>query len=227
MRQARGLSLAGGVLLLLLAASPSRAGEVVEYHHLDAIGNVHAVTNAAGQVVERRATTCPSTRSARSAPAPQTLPLVPASLESSRARSATPRRGSTTSVPDTTDQGSVDSQPQTRRTRSRRTWSFRSGGIVTPTLGTTHSGTRTPMGDCSTLSPMSASSPGTSSTWVAAATAARGPPVAMVRPRRRRLGRGDSIRHRHRSGDPGRQQGRACSRIGPCGRALGRSGAGD
>jgi RHS repeat-associated protein len=50
---ARGLESAAVALLLLLAASPTRAAEVVEYYHLDAIGNVRAVTNAAGQVVER------------------------------------------------------------------------------------------------------------------------------------------------------------------------------
>ena len=49
----RGLSLSGSALLLLLAASPTRGGEIVEYYHLDAIGNVRAVTSAAGQVVER------------------------------------------------------------------------------------------------------------------------------------------------------------------------------
>ena len=48
-----GLAAIYGVLLLLLAGAPSLAGEVVEYYHLDAIGNVRAVTNAAGQVVER------------------------------------------------------------------------------------------------------------------------------------------------------------------------------
>jgi len=47
------LAPAGLALLLLIAATPSQAGEVVEYYHLDAIGNVRAVTNAAGQVVER------------------------------------------------------------------------------------------------------------------------------------------------------------------------------
>jgi RHS repeat-associated protein len=50
---ARGLASAAGALLLLLLASLSRGAEVVEYYHLDAIGNVRAVTNAAGQVVER------------------------------------------------------------------------------------------------------------------------------------------------------------------------------
>jgi RHS repeat-associated protein len=50
---ARGLVSACGALLLVLAGSPSQGGEVVEYYHLDAIGNVRAVTNAAGQVVER------------------------------------------------------------------------------------------------------------------------------------------------------------------------------
>jgi RHS repeat-associated protein len=53
LRAARGVALAGTGLFLLLPGSPSRAGEVVEYYHLDAIGNVRAVTNAAGQVVER------------------------------------------------------------------------------------------------------------------------------------------------------------------------------
>jgi RHS repeat-associated protein len=36
-----------------LLASPTRAGDVVEYYHQDAIGNVRAVTNQAGQVIER------------------------------------------------------------------------------------------------------------------------------------------------------------------------------
>jgi RHS repeat-associated protein len=36
-----------------LLASPTRASDVVEYYHLDAIGNVRAVTNQAGQVIER------------------------------------------------------------------------------------------------------------------------------------------------------------------------------
>jgi RHS repeat-associated protein len=53
LRAARGVASAGMGLSLLLAGPPSRAGEVVEYYHLDAIGNVRAVTNAAGQVVER------------------------------------------------------------------------------------------------------------------------------------------------------------------------------
>ena len=51
--RAHGLASACAALLLLLAGSASGAGEVVEYYHLDAIGNVRAVTNAAGQVVER------------------------------------------------------------------------------------------------------------------------------------------------------------------------------
>ncbi len=50
---ANGLASACTALLLLLASSPSPGGEVVEYYHLDAIGNVRAVTNAAGQVIER------------------------------------------------------------------------------------------------------------------------------------------------------------------------------
>jgi RHS repeat-associated protein len=50
---ARGLASAAVTLLLLLTGSLIRAAEVVEYYHLDAIGNVRAVTNAAGQVVER------------------------------------------------------------------------------------------------------------------------------------------------------------------------------
>jgi RHS repeat-associated protein len=50
---ARGLASAAVALLLLLTGSLIRAAEVVEYYHLDAIGNVRAVTNAAGQVVER------------------------------------------------------------------------------------------------------------------------------------------------------------------------------
>jgi RHS repeat-associated protein len=49
---ARGLASLGAVLLLL-AGSPSRGAEVIEYYHLDAIGSVRAVTNGAGQVVER------------------------------------------------------------------------------------------------------------------------------------------------------------------------------
>jgi len=53
LRAARGVASAGMGLFLLLAGPPSHAGEVVEYYHLDAIGNVRAVTNAAGQVVER------------------------------------------------------------------------------------------------------------------------------------------------------------------------------
>jgi RHS repeat-associated protein len=36
-----------------LLASPTRAGDVVEYFHQDALGNVRAVTNQAGQVIER------------------------------------------------------------------------------------------------------------------------------------------------------------------------------
>ena len=39
--------------LTWVGAAPARAGEVVEYYHLDAVGNVRAVTNQAGQVVER------------------------------------------------------------------------------------------------------------------------------------------------------------------------------
>jgi RHS repeat-associated protein len=50
---ARGRAWACAAVLALLASSPTHAGEVVEYYHLDAIGNVRAVTNAAGQVVER------------------------------------------------------------------------------------------------------------------------------------------------------------------------------
>jgi RHS repeat-associated protein len=53
LRAARAVASAGTGLFLLLAGPPSPAGEVVEYYHLDAIGNVRAVTNAAGQVVER------------------------------------------------------------------------------------------------------------------------------------------------------------------------------
>jgi RHS repeat-associated protein len=39
--------------LLVGLATGAWCGEVVEYHHVDAIGNVRAVTNGAGQVVER------------------------------------------------------------------------------------------------------------------------------------------------------------------------------
>ena len=54
LRAARGVASAGTALFLLLAGPPrADAGEVVEYYHLDAIGNVRAVTNEAGQVVER------------------------------------------------------------------------------------------------------------------------------------------------------------------------------
>jgi RHS repeat-associated protein len=49
----RGIASACSVFLLLLAGSPVRAGDVIEYYHLDALGNVRAVTNAAGQVTER------------------------------------------------------------------------------------------------------------------------------------------------------------------------------
>jgi RHS repeat-associated protein len=40
-------------LSIALLASPTRAEDVVEYFHQDAIGNVRAVTNQAGQVIER------------------------------------------------------------------------------------------------------------------------------------------------------------------------------
>ena len=40
------------LLLVLLAASPARA-QVVEYYHTDAIGNVRAITDASGNVIER------------------------------------------------------------------------------------------------------------------------------------------------------------------------------
>jgi RHS repeat-associated protein len=53
MSAVRDLASACSILLLLLAGSPGQAGEVIEYYHLDAIGNVRAVTNAAGQVIER------------------------------------------------------------------------------------------------------------------------------------------------------------------------------
>ena len=47
-------TLTGALLALAWAgAAPARAGEVVEYYHLDAVGNVRAVTNQAGQVTER------------------------------------------------------------------------------------------------------------------------------------------------------------------------------
>jgi RHS repeat-associated protein len=47
----RAAGLTGGLLLGL--ATGAWCGEVVEYYHTDAIGNVRAVTNGAGQVVER------------------------------------------------------------------------------------------------------------------------------------------------------------------------------
>src|SRR5436305_1138925 len=39
--------------LLLVGAGFARGSDIVEYYHLDAIGNVRMVTNQAGQVVER------------------------------------------------------------------------------------------------------------------------------------------------------------------------------
>ena len=39
--------------VLFLCSVAAQAGDVVEYYHLDAIGNVRAVTNEAGQVIER------------------------------------------------------------------------------------------------------------------------------------------------------------------------------
>jgi RHS repeat-associated protein len=40
-------------LSIALLPAPTRAEDVVEYYHVDAIGNVRAVTNQAGQVIER------------------------------------------------------------------------------------------------------------------------------------------------------------------------------
>ena len=44
---------ASGIVFVLLAGSPVCADDVIEYYHLDAAGNVRAVTNSAGQVIER------------------------------------------------------------------------------------------------------------------------------------------------------------------------------
>jgi RHS repeat-associated protein len=55
-RQARRTGMKRLMLLglsIALLASPTRAQDVVEYYHQDAIGNVRAVTNQAGQVIER------------------------------------------------------------------------------------------------------------------------------------------------------------------------------
>ncbi len=41
------------LLAVLLFLAPSARAQVVEYYHLDAVGNVRVVTNQAGQVVER------------------------------------------------------------------------------------------------------------------------------------------------------------------------------
>ena len=51
LRDSRPASLTA-LLLGLLAASPARA-QVVEYYHTDAIGNVRAITDASGNVIER------------------------------------------------------------------------------------------------------------------------------------------------------------------------------
>jgi RHS repeat-associated protein len=54
MRTSRRWAGAGTVLgLLMLLAPPTWAQVVVEYYHLDAVGNVRAVTDEAGNVVER------------------------------------------------------------------------------------------------------------------------------------------------------------------------------
>jgi hypothetical protein len=51
LRDSRPASLTA-LLLGLFAATPARA-QVVEYYHTDAIGNVRAITDASGNVIER------------------------------------------------------------------------------------------------------------------------------------------------------------------------------